>query len=59
MWGQTSEELRASLRGLGEYEGRRKEAGAVWLIEEMKKAITGIDGKYNIRVTLHDAKVAM
>ena len=59
MWGQTSSALRSTLRGLDDFETKSKKLDALWLIDQMKKATTGIDSKDNSRVILHDAVAAI
>ena len=59
MWGQTRSVLRSTLRGLDDFETKSKKLDALWLIDQMKKATTGIDSKDNPRVTLHDAVAAI
>ena len=53
--GQYSSALQATIKGISEYEDKSDDFGPIWLLIEIKKAISGIDLKANPRLTLHEA----
>jgi len=55
LWGQCSSALQATIKGINEYEDKSDDFDPIWLLIEIKKAISGIDLKANPRLTLHEA----
>ena len=55
LWGQCSSALQATIKGISEYEEKSDDFDPIWLLIEIKKAISGIDLKANPRLTLHEA----
>ena len=55
LWGQYSSALQATIKGINEYEDKSDNFDLIWLLIEIKKAISVIDLKANPRLTLHEA----
>ena len=55
LWGQCISVLQATIKGIREYEINSNNFDVIWLLTEIKKAISGIDLKVNPRLTLHKA----
>ena len=53
LWGQCSSALQATIKGINEYEDTSDDFVPIWLLIEIKKAISGIDLKANPRLTLY------
>ena len=53
--GQCSSALQVTIKGISEYEDKSNDVAPIWLLIEIKKAISGIDLKANPRLTLHEA----
>ena len=53
--GKYSSALQATIKGINEYEDKSDDLDPIWLLIEIKKAISGIDLKANPRLTLHEA----
>ena len=55
IWGQCSSALQAYVKGQDGYVTATEDYDVTWLLNEVKKACSGIDSKANAYVTLHDA----
>ena len=55
VWGQCSNALQAYVRGLNGYTKAADDYDLKWLLIEIKKASSGIDGKANPYLTYHEA----
>ena len=57
IWGQCSSGLQMTVKGLTSYYDKAKTLDTVWLIQELKKATSGIDDRENAYVSMHNALV--
>ena len=55
IWGQCSAGLKQYIKGLADYESKSIKFDAVWLLRDLKKAMSGIDNKANTYVSKHRA----
>ena len=55
VWGQCSSGLQTYIKGLSYFETGSSIFDALWLLREIKKAISGIDDKANAYISMHDA----
>ena len=55
IWGQCSLALQADIKGNSNYEEKANKFDILWLLIELKKAVSGIDDKVNPHLTLHEA----
>ena len=55
LWGQCSSALQAINKETSEYEDKSDDCDAIWLLTEIKLAISGIELNVNPRLTLHEA----
>ena len=51
LWGQFSSTLQTTIKGTSKYEDNSDDFDAIWLLTEIKIAISGIDLKTNPRLT--------
>ena len=59
IWGQCSLALQADIKGNSRYEEKSAMFDVLWLLIELKKAVSGIDDKVNSHLTLHEAVAAL
>ena len=55
VWGQCSLALQSEIKGNRDYEEKSARFDILWLLVELKKAVSGIDNKVNPHLTLHEA----
>ena len=55
VWGQCSLALQSEMKGNHNYEEKSASFDILWLLVELKKAVSGIDDKVNPYLTLHEA----
>ena len=52
IWGQCSDALKAEVKGHRDYPGRKEERDTVWLLQELKKATSGLSRNANVYVSM-------
>ena len=57
--GNCSESLMANIKGLTDYDKKYSDCDVVWLMEEFRKASSGVDTKDNIHSQFHDALIML
>ena len=55
VWGQYSTALQSFVKGISDFEECSAAFDIIWLLTELKMAISGIDNKANAWVNMHDA----
>ena len=55
IWGQCLLALQSYMKGLEDFEENYDNFNMVWLLSELKKAVSGINNKVNPHITLHEA----
>ena len=58
VWGRCSSALQSYMKGLEDFEDNFDDFKIIWLLSELKKAVSGIDDKVNPHLNLHKAIAA-
>ena len=59
VWGQRSSALQSYIKGPSKYEPKSSSFNILWLLVELKKAVSGIDKKINPHLTLHEVVASL
>ena len=55
LWGQCSNQLQEYIKGLAQFEQESATSNTIWLLQELKKATSGVDSKANAWKNMQDS----
>ncbi len=55
VWGQCSSQLQEYIKGRSSFEAESSKSNILWLLQELKKATTGVDSKVNAWMNMQDS----